>query len=274
MKAGLVLLACAVVATAQTPASQKPAAAVGVISGGFGSFLVGTGSSSLQPQMGQPYSAEQVTERVQTLADGTHITQGGQTTKFYRDSAGRTRIEHIFTPPPGAMIASPPPSVIQIRDPVAGYHYTLDSRNQTARRMAIPSAAHWFNTAATLANPPRPSVLPATTAAFKADSTRLHPEVSRESLGTQTIEGVLAEGTRTTTTFPVGFVGNDRPVTTISETWISPDLKMAVLSKTSDPRFGESTTKLINIVMAEPDPALFQVPAEYSIVDESTPGIR
>jgi len=49
---------------------------------------------------------------------------------------------------------------------------------------------------------------------------------------------------------------------------------MAVLSKTSDPRFGESTTKLINIEMAEPDPALFQVPAEYSIVDESRPAIQ
>jgi len=151
-------------------------------------------------------------------------------------------------------MASPPPSFIQIMDPVAGYHYTLDSRNQTARRMAIPSAAHWFNTAATLANPPRPSVLPATTAAFKADSTRLHPEVSRESLGTQAIAGVLAEGTRTTTTFPVDFVRNDRPITRVSETWISPDLKMAVLSKTSDPRSGEGITKLINIVLGRARP--------------------
>ncbi len=272
MKAGLALLAFAVAAIAQTPAPQKPAAAAGVISGGFGSFLIGGPSS--QGQVGQPYSAEQVMERVQTLADGTHITQNAQTTKFYRDSAGRTRIEHTFTPPPGAMMASPPPPIIQIVDPVAGYHYTLDSRSQTARRMAMPSAKQWFNTATTSANPPRPAVLPATTAAFKADSTRPHPEVSRESLGTQTIEGVLAEGTRITTIFPVGFVGNDRPITTVSETWISPDLKMPVLSKTSDPRFGESTTKMINIVMGEPDPALFQVPAEYSVVDASAPGIR
>ena len=98
MKAGLVLLAFAVAAAAQTPAPQKPAAVAGVISGGFGSFLVGTGGPSLQAQVGQPYSAQQVMERVQTLADGTHITQNAQTTKFYRDSAGRTRIEHTFTP--------------------------------------------------------------------------------------------------------------------------------------------------------------------------------
>jgi hypothetical protein len=98
--------------------------------------------------------------------------------------------------------------------------------------------------------------------------------MSREPLGTQTIEGVLAEGTRRTTTFPAGLVGNDRPITTVSETWMSPDLKMLVLSKISDPRNGESTTKLTNIVMVEPDPALFQVPAEYSIVDEPAPVIR
>ena len=189
MKAGLVLLACAVAAFAQTPAPQKSTGTVGAISGGFGSFLIG--APSVQGQMGQPYSAEQVMERVQTLADGTHITQSGQTTKLYRDSAGRTRIEHTFTPPPGAMMASPPPTIVQIVDPVAGYHYTLDSRSQTAHRTAMPSARQWFNTATTSANPPRPAVLPATAAAFKADSTRPHPEVSHESLGTQTIEGVL-----------------------------------------------------------------------------------
>ena len=272
MKAGLALLAFAVTAVAQTPAPQKSAGAVGAVSGGFGSFVIG--GPSVQSQVGQPYSAEQVTERVQTLADGTHITQGGQTTKFYRDSAGRTRIEHTFIPPPGAMMASPPPSFIQIMDPVAGYHYTLDSRSQTARRMAMAPATHWFNAAAPLATMTPPAAVPPMTAALKTDSTRPHPEVSRESLGAQAIEGILADGTRLTVTYPVGFMGNDRPITTVSETWISHDLRTIVLSKTSDPRYGDTTTKLTNIVLAEPDPGLFQVPAEYSIVDEPTPGIR
>jgi hypothetical protein len=69
-------------------------------------------------------------------------------------------------------------------------------------------------------------------------------------------------------TFPEGAIGNDRPITTVTETWMSSDLKTVVLSKSSDPRFGDSTTKLTNIVMAEPDPALFQVPSDYSIMDE------
>jgi hypothetical protein len=75
-------------------------------------------------------------------------------------------------------------------------------------------------------------------------------------------------------TFPEGTMGNDRPITTVTETWTSADLKTVVLSKVSDPRFGDSTTKLTNIVMAEPDPALFQVPGEYSIVDEPTQVVR
>src|SRR6516225_4299689 len=48
---------------------------------------------------GAPYSAEEVTEHVQTLADGTHITQPSPKTVFYRDSLGRTRIERTFPLP-------------------------------------------------------------------------------------------------------------------------------------------------------------------------------
>jgi hypothetical protein len=56
-------------------------------------------------------------------------------------------------------------------------------------------------------------------------------------------------------------------VTTISETWISHELNRAILTKSSDPRSGETTTRLTNISRAEPDPALFQVPADYQIDD-------
>src|SRR3974390_1424932 len=57
---------------------------------------------------GAPYSAEEVTEHVQTLADGTHITQPSPKTVFYRDSLGRTRIERTFPLPPGASGAAGP----------------------------------------------------------------------------------------------------------------------------------------------------------------------
>lgn len=243
-------------------------------------------ASSSGPEMpggvvtGAPYSAEQVTEHVQTLVDGTHITQPAQTTKLYRDSAGRTRTERSFPLPPGVLgNVADVPSFIEISDPVAGVRYTLEPHNQTARRMTMRSAG-------TPAPPSAP--VPATNGAFLPKMIQLQPafrqaqpgsapqvqtprpEFSRESLGTQTIEGVQAEGLRTTVTYPVGAVGNDRPLITMSETWTSRELKMVVLTKNSDPRTGDSTTRLTNISRTEPDAFMFEVPADYKIVEPET----
>ena len=90
-------------------------------------------------------------------------------------------------------------------------------------------------------------------------------EANRESLGTQTIEGVQAEGTRVTFTIPAGKIGNERPIVTVNEQWYSPELQAVVMSKNSDPRTGETTYRLTNIVRSEPDPGLFQVPSDYTV---------
>jgi hypothetical protein len=96
------------------------------------------------------------------------------------------------------------------------------------------------------------------------------PETQAEDLGTQMIEGVTARGRRTTQTWPVDSVGNDRPIVSVHENWFSDQLGgMMVLSKNDDPRYGETTTALKNINLSEPDPALFQPPPGYQIVDEN-----
>lgn len=87
----------------------------------------------------------------------------------------------------------------------------------------------------------------------------------RESLGKQTIEGVETEGTRTTITFPAGVMGNERPINIVSERWYSPELQTVVLSKNSDPRFGETTYRLTNINRSEPARTLFEVPTDYTV---------
>jgi hypothetical protein len=75
---------------------------------------------------GMPYSAQQTTEHVQTLADGTRITQPAQQVMLYRDSLGRTRTERTFAPPPGvAAVGYAAPGFIEISDLVGGNHYTL-----------------------------------------------------------------------------------------------------------------------------------------------------
>lgn len=87
----------------------------------------------------------------------------------------------------------------------------------------------------------------------------------------KTLEGVTVEGRKTTTTIPAGQVGNEQPLTITSEEWRSPELNVLVMTHHSDPRTGESSYRLTNIVRAEPDPSFFMVPPDYEIRDS---GIR
>jgi hypothetical protein len=92
-------------------------------------------------------------------------------------------------------------------------------------------------------------------------------QVKTEDLGTQTMEGLLVTGTRTTRTIPAGQIGNDKPISIVREVWTSPDLKTIVSSKVSDPRMGEQTFQLTNVARTEPDPSLFSVPADFKVID-------
>jgi hypothetical protein len=89
-------------------------------------------------------------------------------------------------------------------------------------------------------------------------------------LGTKYIEGVSATGTRTTRTINAGTMGNDRSIVCISDTWISSDLKVTVLTETDDGQAGRSTMKLVNIIRSEPNAALFQIPADYTVKENAS----
>ncbi len=93
--------------------------------------------------------------------------------------------------------------------------------------------------------------------------------MTTEPLGSQTMEGVSVEGTRTTEIIPEGLQGNDRPITVVRERWTSPDLKVVILMKNNDPRSGEMTMLLTNIDLSNPILSLFQPPPDYKIVDET-----
>lgn len=271
----------AIGAYAQTSVS---AAAVGA--NGIGTMHIGPPPPfAMRPITGAPYSGEEVNETVQTLVDGTHITRTMPATKVYRDSSGRTRTERpMFRGPVGLAPNVPDsPIIIEIIDPVAQSRYTLDAQNKIAHRQESAASRPDTFAATTVgggggstgtivigseggfAN--RQVAAPTPNAAGQmTDAAR--PQTTTEKLASQTIEGVLVEGTRHTTTWPVGAQGNDRPITRTNETWMSPDLKVVILSKMSDPRSGEQTQKLINISRSEPDPSLFQPPPDYTIVEE------
>jgi TonB family protein len=92
-----------------------------------------------------------------------------------------------------------------------------------------------------------------------------NPSAKTEELGKQNINGVEAEGTRTTVTIAPGEIGNERAIEIVSERWFSPELQTIVMSRHSDPRFGENTYQLIDINRTEPARELFQVPVGYKI---------
>jgi hypothetical protein len=92
-----------------------------------------------------------------------------------------------------------------------------------------------------------------------------------EDLGSQTMEGVSVTGVRTTRTIPAGQIGNDRPIDIVTEVWTSPDLKTVVYSRRNDPRIGEQIFRLTDIVVGEPDPSLFIIPAGFKIMDGPQP---
>jgi hypothetical protein len=87
----------------------------------------------------------------------------------------------------------------------------------------------------------------------------------KEKLPARNVEGVMAEGTRTTRTIPAGAIGNEAPIVTVTEEWYSADLQVLVMTKTSDPRSGESTYRLLNISRAEPNQSWFEIPADYTV---------
>jgi hypothetical protein len=204
----------------------------------------------------KPYSFSRTIQRVTTLADGTRITEKPRVSKMFRDSAGRAR--HEFVVCGGPFDDADPAVAVDIFDVVGGYRYALDEHNQIAYRIPLKG----LPVIRKQVQPSAKQVQNQTTETMKI--------LPHESLGTQVMEGLVVDGYRETTTTPVNMIGNDRPIVTVYERWHSKDIDMDVLTKRDDPRNGEDTVQLSNISRNEPDPALFQPPPGYTIVDETS----
>lgn len=215
---------------------------------------------------GAPYSADEITESLQVLADGTRISHQTRAT-VYRDSEGRVRRET--------------PDKITIFDAVSGFSYTLNPKTMTAERLTmgtlVDSRKRLF-VFRPASNPSPEAIakakeeLDVNAAQLKAHLDQLGEAVARlaktnnpltERLGQQVMEGLTADGTRATETIEAGEIGNDRPIHVVYETWISPDLQTVVMTKHTDPRTGEETFRLTNVHRGEPAAGLFVAPAEY-----------
>ena len=197
-----------------------------------------------RPVKGSPYSAQFVTESTQTLGDGTRISRKSNGS-VYRSAEGRTRRETTLAAVGPVAVEGEPVRMVFINDPVARQHYALDVNRRTVRKLPLPD------------RPPAPP----------GPGPEVEENVRTEALGRRTIEGVEAEGTRTTIHIPVGRVGNDRALEIVSERWYSPELQVVVLSSHRDPFAGENVYRLTNITRAEPAASLFDIPADYAVLD-------
>lgn len=238
---------------------------------------------SLTPVLGAPYTATVTDASVQVLADGNRIARS-TTGTVARDSQGRTR-QDAPLPTIGNMAAANAPHLVFINDPVGKKNYTLNLTEKTAHSFSMPAPGNGELAAMKMKLGAEARAMPAPgeeifvqrqlTAMdkIKAETLGEATEVKTEDLGSQTMEGVLVTGTRTTKTIAAGQIGNEQPIVIVTEVWTSPELKTVVMSKRSDPRSGEQTYQLTNIVRAEPDPSLFSVPADFRVIEQPQPVI-
>ena len=220
---------------------------------GFGGFHHG------KVVTGAPFSAVAVTTMSHSLADGTKISNTNKVT-LYRDSQGRFRKEGQI-PQVGDATADQPRSFVVISDPVGTKNYLLNPDKKVAHVTPFRGRDPKGGKGGT----------PASDAAEGEREWGNNPNVTKTSLGTQTINGMNAEGTRYTHVIPAGKIGNDKPITITREVWYSPDLQMVVQSKHSDPRYGDTTYSLTNIQRTEPAANLFTVPPDYTVKEDSGP---
>jgi hypothetical protein len=246
-------------------------------------FLGAEMSFGDKPVKGAPYAAEAVTETTQVLADGNRITRKSNA-NVYRDSAGRTRREETLSALGPWAAGGDAPKVIFIQDPVASAGYHLDPQTHVAHKMPMGKGAFFFSQTGAVATgqknvtfqrmvPPPPGAAEVSgamgaVAALAVPGTKISKaDVKSESLGKQTIEGVEAEGTRSTATIAAGTIGNEMPISSVTERWYSAELQTVVMSKRSDPRFGETVYRLTNIQRGEQPASLFEVPPDYTVTE-------
>jgi len=261
---------------------------------------------------GAPYSGEAVTETIQTLSDGNRIVNRMTSSIYRDSEGRTRREQSLKGLGIFGAAGEEPLQTIFINDPVAGVTFTLDSRSKIAHKSVpftfeftkkldkagaaisgvedqrfefkvergTAAGGSMIMTAPLPVPPgaPHPELdqlrVEGGTAGTMVFKTKQGPNANevKEQLGKQSIEGVEAEGTRTTVTIAAGEIGNERPIEIVSERWYSPELQLVVMTRHSDPRFGETTYKLTNINRSEPAKSLFEVPSDYTVKEGPSVG--
>lgn len=204
-----------------------------------------------------PFTATVNTEWVRSLPNGARITLVNHRL-IARDSAGRIFQERrLLVPQYGKQ-----ESVVtqtEISDPILKQQYICIPQAKTCQLEVRQSFV-------TVVQPPSGANVQSVNGATNADA-------GVQSLGTQTIAGLETVGTRATFVIPAGEIGNDSPINTTREFWFSPKLGLNLVSVRDDPRFGMQRFEVSDIVLGEPDAALFSPPEGSRIIDLRNPPV-
>ena len=208
---------------------------------------------------GQPYSAVAEIKSTTVFADGNRIVRTN-TVRSFRDGQGRTRVERSMAEIDGS--GAQPNTSVTLTDPVKSERVILNSVSKTAIVYKTQSGG------------PAPvlgAISPAEIAPFGLLGLRMglgatsmtEAAADTTSLGEKVVNGVLAAGTRLVRTIPSGVLGNEKPITSTLDRWVSTDLGITVQITDTSSIGGTTTLNLQQIVRGEPEAALFTVPADY-----------
>lgn len=205
------------------------------------------------PVLNAPYSAKRHFISYTKKADGslTREESGGSEA---RDSQGRTFSagERHWTYSEGNKSVLKSEMLYRIDDPVANTETKWDSTSKEAKVIHLPQSDLKQNALAT---------------ACPCDEQATASNTGFEKLGTRNIQGLVAEGTRSSYTVPIGRDQNDKPYVVVHESWYSPKLKIVILKTNDDPSSGSTRNELIDINLGEPDTTQYRPPADYVIHD-------
>jgi hypothetical protein len=220
---------------------------------------------------GEPYSAVSQTQSSTIFADGNRIVRTN-TARYFRDRQGRTRVERSMAEIDGS--GSQPNTNITIDDPVKSERYVLQPPFKAAMvfKMAPPGENSGPTRVVRSEGPLEVEAPFALLGLRMGLGATAWTESSSDttSLGEKVVNGVLAAGTRVVRTIPSGVLGNEKPITSTLERWVSTDLQVVVQMTETSSIGGTVTFNLEQISRGDPDPALFVVPADYTRHDVSS----
>ena len=206
-----------------------------------------------------PYFADIISTYDRTTPSGESLHREMRS-RIYRDSQGRTRREvEQISPTTAQQLVS-----VLINDPVSNTVTSLDPQTMTAH---IRDGSVITPPKQAVRGRPESLTAPPVASSDAVEAGTSTTEAKAEELGTRVIEGLTVKGTRITTPLASAAGGNKQPRTLVTSTWVSEELHIEVLTEIDDVPENHRTIRLVNIVRAEPESGLFEIPSGYAVVD-------